>query len=247
MKRNEYGTANMEVSAVLMNRVEVLLNNLRLGRSIDRLPCTEAVLVRLEGMLREKRLRDRVAARLAPRAKEEPVLKVLRAPEIRQKRGDVALSDIALTDDRGRVTGRAKADAVQSQLRRMLRRKQICGHQFTAGETFARHCELGTVSMKSCLDVSEGSGVGVGFSMPGTVGENVLSFEDATQACALLGPLKGVVQWVACDGRSASEWAEQSGLQPRSGIDMLKVGLDVLVRHYGLDCHCQSDVSARSA
>lgn len=159
------------------------------------------------------------------------------ATEIRRLRGEVVTENHEVMNGDGTRTVLYNIDRVQNQMQRLRRRGFICLHQCQAGERFAADYELSQVEMKSCLNVNEAKST----DAPGMPAPVWGSYR-VTSAVRILGPLNGIVSAVVVEGRAASDWAEANKRTPRSGIDLLKFALDLLVTHYRLDCDCQSSV-----
>lgn len=55
-----------------------------------------------------------------------------------------------------------------------------------------------------------------------------------SRALKVLAPLHVLVGGVACHGMRPSEWAITTKRKPEEGMVILRLGLDVLARHYGI-------------
>lgn len=162
------------------------------------------------------------------------LLEAVPATEVRVARGEVATAEVAVLNDQGRVTGRAKQYRVQDQLTRYCNLKALNQHQWLAGRRFARDAEGAIVGVASQLGRDATGGDGLSALLRQGIVAAGASMR-LRRAILAMGDHAAVVIFVAAHGRSAHEFAELRGEAPPSGIMQLRRGLDRLVRHYGLD------------
>lgn len=170
---------------------------------------------------------------------------VTTATDIRVARGEVVANKVAEVNEKGAVTGYTYGSRVCSRLERMKNRREITPLQAKAGERFALDFEQSEPSVKSCL-AADAKGGDLELVVL-TMGESAaIASRRIGRACRALGiRLSAVLVWVAVEGRSAKEWAERMGM-PRSkeaGTTALRLALETLVSHYGLDTESDSGVS----
>lgn len=166
----------------------------------------------------------------APRAKPEIVL----ATEIRFDRGEMRLEDRSLTDEKGRVIGRAKGDR-RAYLTKHLKRREIDGRQCRAGERYAADYEHSQAGVPSALDPTRMESRGGGArGLPPLSGDPLAAIMLRQASVAIGRMLAEIVVWVAVEGRTAGAWAEHLGKPARDGLPCLRLALDALARHYGL-------------
>jgi len=184
---------------------------------------------------RRRRSLARVAAAAMP--KETKLV-----PEIRRERGEIdfVIREFALVDSNGKPTGRTQPRAVvvvRSRLEQMERRGEITRRQRIAGDRLERAFQQAQVAIRSALDLDRVRGAGNDGAMAvyETAGNIAGATMEIERAISALGSLAHVVLYVAVAGLPASQWAEASGYNGRSGIDMLKLGLSTLANHYRLD------------
>ena len=154
------------------------------------------------------------------------------APDIRRERGDVKLEQYAIEGPGGGVIGAGKRDRVQSMLGRYRRRGEISERQYIAGEKLAEYAEqMQAGAGKSCLDIvacSDSSREAAIVAAGAKANHATLRYRDAARA---VGPiLWPVIEWVAIQGKAATDWATSESRAKTDGIAALRLGLDALVQ-----------------
>lgn len=170
---------------------------------------------------------------------------VATATDIRVARGEVIATQVAVVNEKGRVTGYTHASRTCSRLERMKARREITALQAKAGERFALDFEQSEPSVKSCL-AADAKGGDLDLVVLSMGDRAAIASRRIASACRALGiRLSAVLVWVAVEGRTAKEWAERNGMQrpKETGAAALRLALETLVKHYGLDSESTSGVS----
>lgn len=161
------------------------------------------------------------------------------ATDVRRARGEIVTENVEIQNEDGRRVVLHNVDRVQDYLARYAGQGHITDVQKRAGQRYARDCEACHLGVKSQLGRTESSGkdasltsLGYGPGFGASLAERRIQ-----QADRELGVLASIIRWVAALGRSAHDWAVEQGKPPRDGIAALRLGLDALVLHYGMDRH----------
>jgi hypothetical protein len=178
-----------------------------------------------------------MARRKGKRAMQVQRLNSIGATDIRRQRGEVVTEDVEVFDAGRRTV--LRVDRVQDYLVRYAGQRHISDTQRRAGQRYARDCEACHLGVKSQLGRTAASdkdaslaSLGYGRGFGASRAERRIIEADRS-----LGVLASIVRWVAADGRSAHDWAVEQGKPPRDGIAALRLGLDALALHYGMDKH----------
>jgi len=156
------------------------------------------------------------------------------ATDVRRARGEVVTEDVEVQNEDGRRIVLHNVDRVQDFITRYWKQGALDDRQWKAGRTFARDAETAMVGVPSQLG-RDGSGGGDGTKKSDAARAALYASSRVRKAMAAVGKGAGLVIWVAVEGRSASDWAEQNRIAPPLGIRMLRVALGRLVTHYGID------------
>lgn len=162
---------------------------------------------------------------------------VIRAPDIRVARGEVVLESRVELGPTGKVIGRRVGDVVQDWLSRHRKRGEITERQHRAGQRLqedAERSQIGIPSLLAPTRIAAGSNV-ADIAMYGRGALAIGAAIRFRKAVIALGPCGAVVLAVAVRGLSAAVWARSRGLPDGDGIATLRLGLEALADHYGLD------------
>lgn len=156
------------------------------------------------------------------------------ATDIRRARGEIVTEDVEVQGEDGRRIVLHNVDRVQDYITRYWRQGALDDRQWKAGRSFARDAETALVGVPSQLG-RDGSGGGDGERKRDAAKAALFASSRIRKAMTAAGKDAALVVWVAVDGRSAHEWAEQNRIAPPLGIRMLRVALGRLADHYGID------------
>jgi hypothetical protein len=172
------------------------------------------------------------------RRKRKPMMKAQRlnsigATDIRRARGDVITENVEVVHETGIRQVLYNVDRVQDFVTRYWRQGAINDRQWKAGRTFARDAETALVGVPSQLG-RDGTGGGDGERKRDAAKAALFASSRVRMAMRAAGRDTALLIWVAVDGRSAHEWAENNHIAPPLGIRMLRVALGRLADHYGI-------------
>lgn len=154
------------------------------------------------------------------------------APPERIARGEVIVEEFLLEGARG-IRKRHRVDRLASY----LSRGNIDRDQHKAGHRFIADAEAAQVSIPSLLDPSR---VGGGSGPEARLVSAGLEANMATRRVAAAIQAMGIVNSraviaVCLANTPADLWAQMAHYRPKDGIGALRMGLQALVIHYGID------------
>jgi hypothetical protein len=171
---------------------------------------------------------------MSKRRKKSPALPpdfVGATPE-RIARGEVIVENFLLDGARG-IRKRHKVD----RLAMYLNRGNIDRDQHKAGQRFIDDAEAAQVSIPSLLDPSRvGGGDGADARMVRAGLEANMATRRIAQAIQAMGIVNSRAVIAVCLANTPADlWAQMARYRPKDGIGALRMGLQALVIHYGLD------------
>lgn len=133
--------------------------------------------------------------------------------------------------DRENPNPRPARVETQTQIDRYAKRKSIDENQAEAARIYFRDAYYaGRISPVSSL-----IGERLDRSAESFSDRYVAAYARRGNALRALGEgLQPIVDWVVVEDHSAEAWSVKRREHPRFGITLLRLGLDVLVKHYGL-------------
>ena len=153
------------------------------------------------------------------------------APDIRVERGEIVAEGFVEDGCRG-LRKRHRVD----RLHRYLQRGTITRAQHKAGRRFADIAEAGQVGIQSMLDPDRGGGGGPErrlVEVGARVAAALESYRAAVQAMGIVNSQAVIAVCLA--NTAADQWALASKFPQNDGAAALRMGLQSLVEHYGLD------------
>lgn len=153
------------------------------------------------------------------------------APPERIARGEVVVEEFLLEGARG-IRKRHRVD----RLKRYLAHGVISKEQYAAGHQFAADAELSQISTPSFLDMSRfGVGAPELYATKAGLRAN-MAYRRVAAAIQAMGIVNSRAVIAVClTNTPADEWARAARFKRDDGATGLRMGLQALVIHYGLD------------
>lgn len=162
---------------------------------------------------------------------------VVGAPDIRVARGDVAVDERVEVDGQGKVIGKRVGHV--TGLRRYRAHRDITLRQYAAGERLAVDHDIAKRSQRIIANLDQtirGNSDQHAAMMRAIVERRTAESRVDRAIKALPSLLQSITSWVVLADKAASEWADgREGFRDREGLTVLKVALESLADHYGLD------------